>query len=161
LHAEAGLAGAGFLSSAHYSLLAGSTSAATASTLVLRNSGGDVVARRVDLSVFASNGGIYINGVRMLTGDGTWNVMFSPNTSGGFQFNNQQNTLALASFRNDQNIGLCGVTTQYGGGVRVIGIQNASTVPTTNPTGGGVLYCSGGALLYRGSSGTTTTIAPA
>jgi hypothetical protein len=52
-------------------------------------------------------------------------------------------------------------STQVGGGSGVVGIANAGTVPTTNPTGGGVLYASGGALLWRGSNGTVTTIAPA
>lgn len=52
-------------------------------------------------------------------------------------------------------------TTSYGSGVGVIAIANATTVPSTNPTGGGVLYVEGGALKYRGSSGTVTTIAPA
>ena len=49
----------------------------------------------------------------------------------------------------------------YGGGVGVIGIANATTVPTTNPTGGGVLYTEAGALKYRGSSGTVTQLAAA
>jgi hypothetical protein len=40
-------------------------------------------------------------------------------------------------------------------------ISNAGTVPSTNPTGGGILYTEGGALKYRGSSGTVTTIANA
>lgn len=48
-----------------------------------------------------------------------------------------------------------------GGGLGVVAIANANTVPTTNPTGGGVLYVQSGALKYRGSSGTITTIAPA
>jgi hypothetical protein len=43
----------------------------------------------------------------------------------------------------------------------VIGMKNATAVPTTNPTGGGILYVEAGALKYRGSSGTVTTIAPA
>jgi hypothetical protein len=34
-------------------------------------------------------------------------------------------------------------------------------VPTTNTTGGGLLYVESGALKYRGSSGTVTTIANA
>ena len=50
---------------------------------------------------------------------------------------------------------------QFGSGVGVIGIANAATVPSSNPSGGGVLYVEGGALKYRGSSGTVTTIAPA
>jgi hypothetical protein len=52
-------------------------------------------------------------------------------------------------------------TTSVGGGVGVIGVANATTVPGSNPTGGGVLYASGGALFWRGSSGTVTQIAPA
>ena len=48
-----------------------------------------------------------------------------------------------------------------GGGVGVAFISNATTVPASNPTGGGILYVEGGALKYRGSSGTVTTIAPA
>lgn len=52
-------------------------------------------------------------------------------------------------------------TGSFGGGVRVLSISNATTIPTTNPTGGGVLWCEAGALKYRGSSGTVTTIAVA
>ena len=40
-------------------------------------------------------------------------------------------------------------------------LSNAQTVPTTNPTGGGILYSEAGALKWRGSSGTVTTIAAA
>jgi hypothetical protein len=58
------------------------------------------------------------------------------------------------------NIGLFG-TGSYGGGVGVQFWANATTVPTTNPTGGGIPYIEGGALKYRGSSGTVTTLAPA
>jgi hypothetical protein len=49
----------------------------------------------------------------------------------------------------------------FGGGVGVLGMDNAATVPTTNPTAGGILYIEAGALKYRGSSGTVTTIANA
>lgn len=52
-------------------------------------------------------------------------------------------------------------TTSLGGGIGVIAIGNAGTVPASNPTGGGVLYAEGGALKWRGSNGTVTTIAPA
>ena len=40
-------------------------------------------------------------------------------------------------------------------------VFNSSSVPTTNPTNGGFLYVENGALKYRGSSGTVTTIANA
>jgi hypothetical protein len=46
-------------------------------------------------------------------------------------------------------------------GDRVIFIANAGAVPSANPVGGGILYCEGGALRYRGTSGTVTTIGPA
>jgi hypothetical protein len=49
----------------------------------------------------------------------------------------------------------------FGGGVGVLGITNATTPPTTNPTSGGVEYASGGALFWRGSAGTVTQLAPA
>jgi hypothetical protein len=40
-------------------------------------------------------------------------------------------------------------------------VANSTAVPGSNPTGGGYLYVESGALKYRGSSGTVTTIAPA
>lgn len=49
----------------------------------------------------------------------------------------------------------------YGGGVDVMYIKNRTTAPTSNPSGGGILYVESGALKYRGSSGTVTTIATA
>lgn len=49
----------------------------------------------------------------------------------------------------------------FGGGVGVLGIANATTVPTSNPVGGGALYASAGALYWRGSGGTVTLIAAA
>ncbi len=52
-------------------------------------------------------------------------------------------------------------TTSLGGGVGVVAVGNATTAPASNPTGGGVLFAEGGALKWRGSSGTVTTIAPA
>ena len=52
-------------------------------------------------------------------------------------------------------------TASVGGGSVVIAIANATTAPTSNPSGGGILYVQAGALKYRGSSGTVTTIAAA
>ena len=46
----------------------------------------------------------------------------------------------------------------FGGGTGVIGIKDATLVPSTNPTGGGILYIEAGALKYRGSSGTVTIL---
>lgn len=56
-----------------------------------------------------------------------------------------------------------GVTSgeSYGGGDGVIGIRNATTVPTADPTNGGVLYAEGGALKWRGPSGAVTELGSA
>lgn len=46
-----------------------------------------------------------------------------------------------------------------GGGLGVIAMANASTVPTSSVPSGGVIYVEAGALKYRGAAGTVTTIA--
>jgi hypothetical protein len=55
---------------------------------------------------------------------------------------------------------LVGTTTAGTSAAKVIGMANA-TAPTTSPAGMGQLYVEDGALKYRGSSGTVTTIANA
>ena len=51
-----------------------------------------------------------------------------------------------------------GAAMSAGGGSGVVFIGNAGAVPSSNPVGGGILYVQAGALKYRGSSGTVTTI---
>ncbi len=64
-------------------------------------------------------------------------------------------------FRSNTAFGTVATANLFGGGDGVVHIANAVTVPTANPTGGGILYVTAGALTYRGSAGTVTTIAPA
>jgi hypothetical protein len=66
------------------------------------------------------------------------------------------NAAEVARFDSSGNLGL-GVTP--GTGAKVLAMGNA-TAPTTNITGG-QLFVEGGALKFRGSSGTVTTLAPA
>ena len=54
-----------------------------------------------------------------------------------------------------------GTTDQFGSGSLVLGLANATVVPTVTPTGGGVMYSTAGALHWLGSSGTDTVIAVA
>jgi hypothetical protein len=82
--------------------------------------------------------------------DGSVRTSYIANTSG-------VGAIQLGANRNVQ----IGNVSSFGGGQLVLGINNATTVPTSNPTGGGVLYVESGALKYRGSSGTVTTIAAA
>ena len=61
----------------------------------------------------------------------------------------------------DGNLGF-GTTNQFGGGVKVIGIANCTSIPNTAPGDfGGVLFVQTGALWYMGSTGTYTKIANA
>lgn len=48
-----------------------------------------------------------------------------------------------------------------GGGAKTLAIGNVGVAPAGTPSGGGVLYVEAGALKFKGSSGTVTTIAPA
>jgi hypothetical protein len=47
------------------------------------------------------------------------------------------------------------------GGSNVFYIEESSSVPSVDPTGGGVLYVEDGSLKYRGPNGTITTIGAA
>lgn len=64
-------------------------------------------------------------------------------------------------FHAGRDVSLCSTTAVLESGSKVIGIANCTTAPTTNSANGGVLYVQAGALKYRGSSGTVTTIAAA
>ena len=57
-----------------------------------------------------------------------------------------------------ENIGLGSYT--FGGGTHTLAITNG-TAPTSDPLNGGYVYSQGGALMYRGSAGTITTLGPA
>jgi hypothetical protein len=65
----------------------------------------------------------------------------------------------VARFDSVGNFGFGG--TSFGGGTKVLFLANRTAAPTSNPAGGGILYVEAGALKYRGSSGTTSTIANA
>lgn len=56
------------------------------------------------------------------------------------------------------NVGINGQS--FGGGAGVLFILNG-TAPSSNPSGGGIVYVESGALKYRGSSGTITTLGAA
>ena len=101
-------------------------------------------------------------------GDGTIRTVISYTASAGVTgtltnhpYVIYANNAERARFEANGNIGLVGATSFGASSVGVVGIANATTVPTGNPTGGGVLYVESGALKYRGSSGTVTTIANA
>lgn len=67
------------------------------------------------------------------------------------------NALYLAA---NGNLGLR-TSSEFGSGQGVFGVLNRSVAPSTNPTGGFVMYGESGAAKVRGSSGTVTTFANA
>ena len=83
------------------------------------------------------------------------------NGNGGLYFNtgNPSSNTDRMVLDSSGNLGI-GTATFGTSAVRVIGIANG-TAPTTSPAGMGQLYVEAGALKYRGSSGTVTTIANA
>lgn len=86
---------------------------------------------------------------------GTIDAALWRNTAGVIEVNSG----AAGTFRDliMRNLGINGALS-IADGVGVVGIKNATTAPTTNPTGGGIIYAEAGALKYRGSSGTVTTL---
>jgi hypothetical protein len=79
---------------------------------------------------------------------------------GGSSFAIRVNGNVLDSF-NIVNFNLGIGTTSFGTNAeRVLSFANG-TAPSTSPAGVGQLYVESGALKYRGSSGTVTTVAPA
>jgi hypothetical protein len=68
------------------------------------------------------------------------------------------NVAVLGSTTNPMSLCLGNYGNQLGGGRGVIALSDAQTVPSSNPTGGGVLYSDGGALKWRGPSGAAVTL---
>ena len=80
--------------------------------------------------------------------------------TGSAWLTNMQRFLVTTGGSLTGNLGLN--TSSFGSGTgSILGLANAATVPSVNPTAGGVIYVESGALKYRGSSGTVTTLAPA
>jgi len=95
-------------------------------------------------------------------------ALASISSSGGASFAQVQsaaylNTSGQTTLRLDggRNVTLAAGASSYGAGTAVVFIGNASSTPTSNPVGGGILYVEAGALKYRGSSGTITTLGAA
>jgi hypothetical protein len=141
---------AGSATALGYGVLSVNTGAATAVGLVVRaaasqsanlmewqNSGGTALANITSGGVVRTTQTIQVAGVQNVS-DGSTTINFG-----------------------NKSVQLGGGTTSIGAGVGVIGITNATTVPTSNATSGGILYVEAGALKYRGSSGTITTLGAA
>lgn len=85
--------------------------------------------------------------------DTRWNVAANI----PFRVTSNQGNAELLQVNGIGSVGIGG--SSYGSGNLVVFLANALTLPTTNPTGGGVLYSDSGSLKWRGPGGTTTTLA--
>lgn len=65
-----------------------------------------------------------------------------------------------SAFTVPANVQLGSNTTSFGGGSTVVGITNATSAPTSAPSGGGVLSENGGQLNHYGSGGAKYAVAP-
>ncbi len=97
---------------------------------------------------FGSNSGTYDVGLQRDSAGGVLNVTDASTTATNFRGLRVRDLMVNGS-------------SSLGGGAGVIALANATTPPTSTPTGGGILYVQNGALMYLGSSGTVTTIANA
>ena len=86
----------------------------------------------------------------------TWSTGYR---SGTTQFEIQEDGVERFVIANGGNVGV-GVSTFGTSAAKVLGLANA-TAPSSSPAGMGQLYVESGALKFRGSSGTITTIAAA
>jgi len=102
------------------------------------------------------NAGTYAKYVSKV-GAKTWSSGYR---SGTLQFEIQEDSTTRFVVANGGNVGVGNISAFGTSAVCVIGIANG-TAPTTSPAGMGQLYVEAGALKYRGSSGTVTTIANA
>lgn len=94
------------------------------------------------------------------TGANDWSIVCpSVNDLAIRNISNNYNAIYIANEGNLADIGINGY--DRAGGEGIIFIGNRNVAPNTNPSGGGILYVEAGALKYRGSSGTVTTIANA
>ena len=126
---------------------------------------GAVVGGQV--TAFAVTGYCGLGGIRM-NGTDTLNTIWNSNvgsataitTSGGDLHLGASTSAKHLTITNGGNVAILG-TGSFGSGIGVVFLANRTTAPTSNPTGGGILYAEAGALKWRGSSGTVSTIAPA
>jgi hypothetical protein len=123
---------------------------------------GDIIVQQ-NSNLLAGNGGIEIKADASSSGFGARiQSLFNGVDAYGLSFQLRNNSASWTQQMLLSSSGNLGIgTTSFGtSAAAVIGIANG-TAPTTSPAGMGQLYVEGGALKYRGSSGTVTTIANA
>jgi hypothetical protein len=87
-------------------------------------------------------------------------LILGPDSAGNIEL--RANTVGSAGIflvSGATGVQLGGESTTFGGGVKVVGMTNAGTIPTSNPSGGGAFYSNAGGGAWRGSGGGITNFA--
>ena len=136
----------------------------TVNSIVHKDSSGGYVSYHRDMILLRYMPAQFLDDSILVSGKTVWDLAYLIYDSGldAFRFQRQGIDYFISGTSYTKTKRSLGInTTDFGGGKEVFAMANATTVPSANPTGGGVLYVQDGALKYRGSSGTVTTIAPA
>jgi hypothetical protein len=134
-----------------------SVAGTTAMTLNSKGLGvGGVATGDAPIILVEGTAGLYAK-FNSKVGAKTWSAGYR---SGTFQFEIQEDGTTRFVIQNGGNVGVGNISAFGTSAVGVIGIANG-TAPSTSPAGMGQLYVESGALKFRGSSGTITTIAAA
>ncbi|UFD97960.1 minor tail protein [Streptomyces phage Pablito] len=114
-----------------------------------------------DVGAYPATGG-ELAGKLSQTGDGTNNLVEwkTPSDTIATRIGPNGNFVSEGAFYAKSGMQLGSTNYDMGGGSGgLIGMDNAAVVPTTNPTGGAILYVEGGVLKVRQSDGTVVTVA--
>ena len=142
-------------------LLAGGSDTNVALGLYSKNAGTVFAVVQNALALTIANQASAVNSL-VITGAATGNSVQIATT--GSDSNRSITINATGTGRVAVGTGAGGVVAGFGtydSAEKAVYLMNTTTAPTANPATGGYLYCEGGALKYRGSSGTITTIAAA
>ncbi|QMP84567.1 tail fiber protein [Streptomyces phage Endor2] len=99
-----------------------------------------------------------------IKGNGTNNLMEWKNPSGTIaaRIGLNGNLVGESVIYAKAGVQFGATSTDFGGGAGgILGIKDATTVPSTNPTGGVVVYSEGGVLKFRKPDGTVVTVGDA
>lgn len=131
------------------------------SALDVRNLGIDAINQGtgIDFNLGINGSTAYTGGSIRSISEGDYSITANRNAGLQFYIANAESLYAAFRITSALNFGF-GVASFGTSASRVLGIANG-TAPTTSPAGMGQLYVEAGALKYRGSSGTVTTIANA
>lgn len=106
-------------------------------------------------------GATKINGKLTMVGDGTNNTVEWKNSSGSIiaRVGANGNLVAEGALYAKGGVQVGSTSTNFGGGAgAMLGFNDASTIPSSNPTAGLVAYSQGGQLKVRQSDGTVVAV---